>query len=38
LGGGDGFVLRELFKYPEEKIIITHVELDEDFLLFYSYI
>lgn len=34
LGGGDGFLLRELFKYPEEYFDIDHVELDEDFLLF----
>lgn len=33
LGGGDGFLLRELFKY-KNKFEITHVELDEDFLKF----
>lgn len=33
LGGGDGFLLRELFKYKKQ-LEITHIELDEDFLKF----
>lgn len=32
LGGGDGFLLRELFKYDNLKL--KHIELDENFLKF----
>lgn len=32
LGGGDGFILREVFKYKINKENITHVELDSKFL------